>query len=176
MLPRGFLMHFSMNLFPLRRAAGLAARVGACLIAALLATPTLAQVYKCTEPGGKTSYQAQPCADAAKGAELDLRWTASATSSPLISAGSLESGQVTITDLRLAIIQSCNSSVSSQGDATLRRIVAKEPSRLIAFCDCVAERSLVDVAGLKRMAMAGDRNGLKQLGLKAGLACAARLQ
>lgn len=166
-------MQHQPNKSPLRPRAVLAA-LG--LLLALAPLTSHAQVYKCTDAAGKTAYQAQPCPETTKGAELDLRWTASATSSPLISAGSLESGQVTITDLRLAIIQSCNSSVSSQGDPTLKRIVAKDPGKLIAFCDCVAERSLVDVAGLKRMAMAGDRNGLKQLGLKAGLACAARLQ
>lgn len=169
-------MHLSTPPLPLRRAAGLAARAGACLMAVLLVSPAFAQVYKCTEPGGKTSYQSQPCPDAAKGAELDLRWTASATSSPLISASTLESGQVSASELRQAIVQSCNRSVSTQGDATLRRIAAKQPAKLLEFCDCVAERSVTDVASLKRMALSGDRNGLQQLGLKAGLACASRLQ
>ena len=157
-----------------RRLAGLAARAALVLCGAALSSTAGAQVYKCTDASGKTAYQSQPCPDSTKSAELDLRWTAAAM--PTFSESSFRGGNVSVSEMRQALITSCTNSVNTRGDAALRRLAAGSPGKFRSFCDCVADQSLSNVEGLKSMALRGDRAGLEKLGLRAGLACAPRLQ
>jgi hypothetical protein len=160
--------------FLTRRVAGLAAQAALLLAGALLSSGASAQVYKCTDASGKTAYQSQPCPDTTKSAQLDLRWTAAAM--PTFSESSFKSGNVSVPELRQALISSCTNSVNTRGDATLRRLASTQPGKFRSFCDCVADQSLSNVEQLKSMALRGDRSGLEQLGLRAGLSCASRLQ
>ena len=148
-----------------------------CLALVLLlgaAWPVAAQVFKCTDSSGKTAYQSQPCPDSAKSAQLDLRWTSSAL--PSLTGSAAFAGNVSTPELRQALVSGCTGSVSSRGDAALRRLAAAQPAKFRSFCECVADNSLSDVERVKSMALRNDRAGLEQLGLRAGLACASRLQ
>ncbi|MGM9514985.1 DUF4124 domain-containing protein [Roseateles sp. DB2] len=146
----------------------------AVLLGLFLPLSASAQVYKCTDSSGKTAYQSQPCPEATQGGQLDLRWTSSAL--PTLSSSASLSGNVTVSEMRQAIISSCATNVAAKGDATLRRIASTQPAKFRSFCDCVADVSTSDVERLKNMAQRGDRAGLEQLGLRAGLSCASRLQ
>ncbi|MBB2487779.1 DUF4124 domain-containing protein [Mitsuaria sp. WAJ17] len=144
------------------------------LLGAVASLPAAAQVFKCTDSSGKTTYQSQPCPDSTKSAELDLRWTSSAL--PGLTSSANFSGNVTMGELRQALVSGCTGSVNTRGDAALRRLAATQPGKFRDFCECVADASLSDFDRVKRMALSNDRAGLEQLGLRAGLSCAPRLR
>lgn len=146
----------------------------ALLLLAVFSRPAAAQVYKCTDGSGKTAYQSQPCPDSAQSAQLDLRWTAS--SLPSLTGSAHFSGNASFHDLRQALVSGCTNSVSTKGNAALRRLATSQPGKFRSFCECVADNSLVDVERIKSMALRNDRAGLEQLGLRAGLSCASQLQ
>lgn len=137
------------------------------MLGATLALPASAQVYKCVDSSGKTAYQSQPCPETTRSAELDLRWTA--TLPPLPSQASLP-------ELRQAIVSSCTNGAVSRGDSVMRRMASTQPAKFRSFCECVADSALANVDRVKDMAARNDRAALEQLGLRAGLACAPRLQ
>ncbi len=161
------MLHHSTPLSPRRLAA-------AFLLAAALPVSASAQVFKCVDSGGKTAYQSQPCPEATRSAELDLRWTSSAL--PSLTGSADFSGNVSASDLRRALVTGCAGSVSTRGDAALRRLAASQPAKFRTFCECVADNALADVERVRSMAQRNDRAGLEQLGLRAGLSCAPRLQ
>lgn len=144
------------------------------LFGAILASPACAQVFKCMDASGKTAYQSQPCPESTKGAELDLRWTSSAL--PVLTGSGAFSGSVTLPEMRRALVSSCTSTVNTRGDAALRRLAAAQPGKFRNFCECVADNSLVNFERVKSMALSNDRAGLEQVGQRAGLTCAPRLQ
>jgi len=159
---------------PTRRPAGLAARAAACLMLGLLALSAQAQVFKCTDSSGKTAYQSQPCPDTTRSTEVDLRWTSSAL--PSLTGSADFSGNLSMSDMRQALVSGCTNSVGTRGDTALRRLAASQPGKFRDFCECVADNTLVDVEKIKAMALRNDRAGLEQLGLRAGLTCAPRLR
>lgn len=126
-----------------------------------------ASVYKCIDNTGKKAYQSQPCPESARSSELDIR---GASSMPILA------GNTTVAEARMAIASNCVASSARQPNATLRKIAAERPRQFQDFCECVADNSLSDVKLVQELIARNDRAGIEQLGLKAGLSCAAKLR
>lgn len=140
------------------------------LLGCALSLPASAQVFKCVDSAGKTAYQSQPCPETTRSAEVDLRWTSSLPTMPTLR------GNASMSEFRQAIVSSCVSSAGSRGNAALQRLASTQPARYRSFCECVADTALSDPEKVRDLALRNDRAGMEQLGLRAGLACAPRLQ
>jgi hypothetical protein len=141
-------------------------RILSLLLASALSLSASAQVYKCVDGAGKTAYQSQPCPEATKSAQLDVR---SVSSLPDLSANA------SIPQLRQAVVSSCMAQ-SSRSAPPLARIAAEQPGKFRSFCECSADSVLAQMDRVKDMINRGDRAGMERLGIQAGLACAPRLQ
>jgi len=79
-------------------------------------------------------------------------------------------------DAKHAILSSCLDSGKRQANAALKKLAIDQPQKFQSFCECVADTALSDVNKIKSLSASKDRAGLEQLGMKAGLSCAPRLQ
>lgn len=137
------------------------------IAAYLLPVSAAAQVYKCIDAAGKTAYQSLPCPESARSSELDIR---------LVSSMPNLTGNVSVAEAKQAILSYCISNMGKQGNSALKKIASEQPHKVQNFCGCVAESSLSDTRKVKEMLSNNDRAGFQQLGIKAGLSCASRLQ
>jgi len=141
-------------------------RILSLLLGSALSMSASAQVYKCVDGSGKTAYQSQPCPEATRSAQLDVR---SVSSLPDLPANA------SISQLRQAVVSSCIAQ-GSRSTPALARIAAEQPGKFRSFCECSADSVLAQADRVKDMATRGDRAGMERLGIQAGLACAPRLQ
>lgn len=151
------LIALSRKLFP---------RLAVLLLGSALSLSAGAQVYKCVDGAGKTAYQSQPCPQATRSTQIDVR---SVSSLPELPANASAS------DFRQAVVSSCVAQ-GARSTQTLARIAAEQPRKFRDFCDCTADAALAQIGKLKELAARNDRAGMERLGIQVGLGCASRLQ
>lgn len=125
-----------------------------------------AQVFKCVDASGQTAYQSQPCPEAARSSQVDVR---SVSSLPTLS------GTGTAAEIRQAVVANCLGAAGRSTPA-MSRLAAEQPRKFRAFCDCTADGVMPQVEKIKELYMRKDAAGIERLGMQVGLACASRLQ
>lgn len=136
------------------------------LLGSALSVSAGAQVFKCVDGSGKTAYQSQPCPQATRSSQIDVR---SVSSLPAWS------DNASVAEFRQAVVSSC----LAQGARSMPAIAsgASEQSRKFRdFCDCSADAALARIDKVKELAASRDKAGLERLGIEAGMGCASRLQ
>lgn len=125
-----------------------------------------AQVFKCVDASGQTAYQSQPCPEATKSSQVDVR---SVSSLPTLS------GIGSASEIRQAVVANCLASAARSTPA-MSRLAAEQPRKFRAFCDCTADGVMPQVDKIKEMYLRKDAAGIERLGMQVGIACASRLQ
>lgn len=141
-------------------------RLAALLLFTGLAASASAQVFKCVDASGQTAYQSQPCPEATKSSQVDVR---SVSSLPTLA------GTGTAAEIRQAVMANCLGGASRSTPA-MSRLAAEQPRKFRAFCECTADGVMPQVEKIKEMYLRKDAAGIERLGMQVGLACASRLQ
>ncbi|MDR7270086.1 hypothetical protein J2X20_002744 [Pelomonas saccharophila] len=141
-------------------------RILLLLLGSALSLSASAQVFKCVDSTGKTAYQSQPCPEATRSAQIDVR---SVSALPALPANG------SVSEIRQTLVASCMAQ-GARSTPALARIAAEQPRKFRDFCDCTADTTLTQVDRVKELATRGDRAGMERLGIQVGLACASRLQ
>jgi len=134
--------------------------------AALSWSASAQQVFKCVDASGKTAYQSQPCPEATRSAQLDVRAVSALPTLP---------ANASAPELRQVIVSSCMAQ-SARSEPALARIAREQPRKFRDFCDCSADGALAEIAKLKDLSAFSDRAAMERLGVKVGISCASRLQ
>jgi len=136
----------------------------ALLLASVLSSPASAQVYKCTDGAGKTTYQAKPCPDATRSAQIGA-----VPSLPALPAhGSMA-------EIRQIVAAQCVAQ-GARSSPDVARIAAEQPRKLRDFCECSADNAVAQLEQVKELLESGDKAGIERVGTQVGLACASHLQ
>lgn len=141
-------------------------RLALLLLAGGLSVSASAQVFKCVDASGQTAYQSQPCPDATRSSQVDVR---SVSSLPTLS------GTGTAAEIRQAVVANCLGAAGRSTPAMIR-LAAEQPRKFRAFCDCTADGVMPQVDKIKELYARKDAAGIERLGMQVGLACASRLQ
>lgn len=141
-------------------------RLAVLTLGLALSAAASAQVFKCVDASGKTAYQSQPCPDAARSTQVDVR---SASALPPLS------GTGSASEIRQAVVANCLAQ-GSRSSPAMARLAAEQPRKFRAFCDCTADGVLPYADKIKELYARNDAAGIERLGVQVGLACASRLQ
>ena len=127
-----------------------------------------AQVYKCVDTAGKTAYQSRPCPENPKSVELAIR---ESTSVPTISGTNFS-----MASLKQEMMNQCMGTRGGSSASGLGKLAKDQPQKFQSFCQCAADTVAADMATVKDLIAKRDQEGMRQLGIKAGLSCASRLK